>query len=486
MKYFLITILSFCIFFSCTEEEVMNSNVKLEFSADTITFDTVFASVGSITKTLTIYNNNNFDVSSNIKLKGLSSANFRMNIDGTPGNTQNNILIPKNDSIFIFIEVTINPSLNTTPYILSDSLIFESGNSTQSVMLVAWGQDAVFHTPNTFGEIIDGLDTTKIYYHQIASNQTWTNSKPHVIYGYVIVEPNAQLNIDAGTNIYFHQNSGILVGNPFSNQTGGTLKVNGTYGNEVTFQGDRLDSWYTNLPGQWDRIRFIPGSFDNEINYAIIKNGTTGIHADTVANNNPTVKINNTIISNMSSIGILGQGAKIEANNTIISECGQYTVACYIGGEYSFNHCTFANYWNYSIRNTPSILLNNFYVDAFDNIQIRDLNNVSFENCIIYGSLSTEISFQEEESGSFNYSFNHSLIKIDPNFNTNTSSFNNIIKNTDPLFVDHLNNDFKLSNSSPAIYTGNYQLTLDNNLLLDIEEKTRNNPPSMGAFEFED
>ena len=98
----------------------MNSNVKLQFSSDTITFDTVFASVGSITKKLTIYNNNNFDVSSNIKLKGLSAANFRMNIDGAPGNTQNNILIPKNDSIFIFIEVTINPSLNTTPYILSD------------------------------------------------------------------------------------------------------------------------------------------------------------------------------------------------------------------------------------------------------------------------------------------------------------------------------------------------------------------------------
>ncbi len=99
---------------------------------------------------------------------------------------------------------------------------------------------------------------------------------------------------------------------------------------------------------------------------------------------------------------------------------------------------------------------------------------------------STEISFQEEESGIFNYSFNHSLIKIDPNFNTNSSNFINIIKNSDPLFVDHLNNDFKLSNSSPALYTGNYQITLDNNLLLDIEEKTRNNPPSMGAFEFLD
>ena len=124
MKYFLITILSFCIFFSCTDEEVMNSNVKLQFSADTITFDTVFASVGSITKTLTIYNNNNFDVSSNIKLKGLSAANFRMNIDGTPGNTQNNILIPRNDSIFIFIDYTIIVFVNYFIETLQYSVFF--------------------------------------------------------------------------------------------------------------------------------------------------------------------------------------------------------------------------------------------------------------------------------------------------------------------------------------------------------------------------
>ena len=73
-------------------------------------------------------------------------------------------------SVFLFIEVTIDPSSNTTPYILSDSLIFEIGNNIQSVKLVAWGQDAHFYTPNTYGEVINGTDTTKIYYHQINSN----------------------------------------------------------------------------------------------------------------------------------------------------------------------------------------------------------------------------------------------------------------------------------------------------------------------------
>ena len=486
MKQLLAVLIGIIILFGCTKEDEILYEGKLDFSTDTITFDTVFASIGSITKTLTIYNNNNSDIFSNISIKGSSSANFRMNIDGVAGNNQNNVLIPKNDSIFIFIEVTVDPSSNTTPYILSDSLTFEIGSNIQSVKLVAWGQDAHFYTPNTYGEIINGTDTTKIYYHQINSNQIWSNDKPHVIYGYVIIEPNSQLTINEGTDVYFHQNSGMIVGNPFSSVTGGTLKVNGTLNNEVTFQGDRLDSWYENIPGQWDRIRFIPGSYDNEINYAIIKNGTTGIHADTVANSNPTVTINNTIIKNMSSIGILGQGAKIVASNTIVSECGQYTVACYIGGDYTFNHCTFANYWNYSIRNTPSILLNNYYVDANDNVQIRDLNNAYFGNCIIYGSLTTEVSFDKNENGMFDYYFENSLLKIDQSINTNTANFTNIIKNDDPIFQDHLNNDLSIDENSPAIETGNFQITQDNNLFLDICGENRNDPPDMGAYQYID
>lgn len=486
MRIIQIFVLALIILFSCSKpDEEMMSNANLNFSSDTITFDTIFSSIGSITKTLTIYNNNNFDIISDINLNGASAANFRMNIDGISGNNQNDIFIGKNDSIFIFIEVSINPSLNSLPYILSDSLIFTTGQNQQVIKLIAWGQDAYFHTANTFGEIINGSDTNKIYYHQINSNQTWLNDKPHVVYGYVIIEPNAELNINEGTNIYFHKNSGIIVGNPFSDQYGGTLKVNGTLNNEVTFQGDRLDSWYQNVPGQWDRIRFIPGSYNNEINYAIIKNGTTGIHADTVSNSNPTVTIKNTIITNMSSIGILGQGARLDVSNSVISQCGQYTVACYIGGDYTFNHCTFANYWNYSFRNTPSILLNNYYYDNNENIQIRNLNNAYFGNCIIYGSLSTEISFDNNENGQFNFTFDHSLLKIDPNMNTLSNNYINIIKNSDPLFTDYLNNDFSLKENSPAINSGNFQISQNNNLLFDLNEVNRNDPPELGAYEYD-
>ena len=480
MKKYLLPLLTITILFAC-KKEIMDTDqsATLHFSTDTITFDTVFASIGSITKTLTVYNHNSFNVKSNIALKGNSAAHFRMNIDGVPGNNQSNIEIPAKDSIFIFLEVTIDPSNSNTPYILSDSLVFTTGTKQQDVDVVAWGQDAYFHTANTYGDIINGDDTSRFFYHQLECNEIWDNNKPHVIYGYVIVDPNCMLTINAGTNIYLHKNSGILVGNPFVNSSGGSIQINGTLGNEVTFQGDRLDPWYKDIPGQWDRIWLMPGSINNEINYAIIRNGNIGIHADTVANSNPTVSITNTIIENMSAIGILGQGANITATNTVVSKCGQYAVACNIGGTYNFIHCTFANYWDYNHRNTPSILLNNYYEGADGNIYARDLNAANFTNCIIDGNLSTEVSFQEQELGVFNYNFDHCLIKLDPTINTDNSHYKNTIINQSPKFIDNTESDFHLTEDSPAINAGNSSTEGTS----DIEGNPRNNP-DLGAYEF--
>jgi hypothetical protein len=477
-KYFLPLLITILLF-ACKKELMENDqSANLHFSTDTITFDTIFASIGSITKTLTVYNRNNFDVKSNIALLGNSAANFRMNIDGIAGNSQTNIEIPAKDSIFIFLEVTIDPSWSNTPYILSDSLVFTTGTKKQDVDVVAWGQDAYFHTANTYGDIINGTDTTRFYYHLLDCTTPWTNDKPHVIYGYAVVDAGNTLTINEGCNVYLHNNSGILVGNPFLEASGGSIKVNGTLGNAVTFQGDRLDSWYKDIPGQWDRIWLMPGSIDNEINYAIIRNANIGIHADTVGNNNPTVRITNTIIENMSAIGILGQGANISATNTVVSKCGQYAVACNIGGTYNFTHCTFANYWDYSRISTPSILLNNYYEGSDGNIYVRNLEEANFTNCIIDGNLSTEVSFQEQELGDFNYSFDHCLIKLDPTIDTDNSHYQSVIINQSPEFVNNTESDFHLSEESPAIDAGK-----TTSILNDIEGNARNNA-DIGAFEF--
>ena len=413
-----------------------------------------------------------------------------MNVDGVSGNNHSSIEIPANDSIFIFLEVTPNQN-GSNDFLLTSNIEFTTGTKKQDVKLVSPARNANFHLPND-NIFYNGTDSVNYRYFSIKGNKVWTNELPHVIYGYVVIEPNAKLTIEEGTQIYFHNNSGMFVGNPILiSENGnppannGTLIIDGSLGNEVTMQGDRLDPWYENTPGQWNGIHFIQGSVNSSIDYATIINGTTAIRADSVANNSPTVIISNTIIKSMSSIGILGQGGNITATNTVISKCGQYAVACNIGGIYNFTHCTFANYWDYSNRNTPSILLNNYYEGADGNIYVRDLKEANFTNCIIDGNLSTEVSFQEQELGAFNYNFNHCLIKLDPTINTNNEHYENTTINQAPKFVDNTKSDFHLTESSPAIDAGNNS-TEDTQ---DIEGKDRNIPvdsnPDIGAYEFE-
>ena len=462
-----------------------SQSATLHFSNDTIIFDTAFHSIGTPTQTLTIYNRNNFTVLTNISLKLISGGSFRMNVDGEAGNDHSAIEIPAKDSIFIFLEVTPNQN-SSNDFLLTSTIEFTTGTKKQDIKLVSPARNANFHLPydNIF---IDGTDSINYKYFSISENTTWTNDLPHVIYGYVVIEPNATLTIEEGTKIYFHKNSGMFVGNPLligengvPPTNNGTLIIDGSLGNEVIIRGDRLDSWYENIPGQWNGIHFVQGSINSTIDYAIISNGTTAIRADSVANSNPTVTINNTIIENMSSIGILGQEAKIAASNTIVSRCGQYTVACNIGGSYNFNHCTFANYWDFSQRNAPSILLNNYYEGADGYIYIRDLDAVNFTNCIIDGSLSTEVSFQQQELGEFNYTFDHCLIKLDPTINTINVHYANVLINQSPKFVDTYENDFHLKENSPAINAGNNSTEGSS----DIEENPRSNP-DLGAYEFE-
>jgi len=94
MRNLLILFTLITIIFSCKKEENLNFSGNLNFSNDTILFDTIFSSIGSTTKTLTIYNNQNQNVVTNIELKGSSSANFRINVDGVSGDMHKDIIIP--------------------------------------------------------------------------------------------------------------------------------------------------------------------------------------------------------------------------------------------------------------------------------------------------------------------------------------------------------------------------------------------------------
>ena len=67
-----------------------------------------------------------------------------MNVDGESGNNIEQITISANDSMFVFLELTIDPTNTNTPYLVSESILFNTGNIQQDVNLIAYGQEVIF------------------------------------------------------------------------------------------------------------------------------------------------------------------------------------------------------------------------------------------------------------------------------------------------------------------------------------------------------
>src|SRR4030043_1531453 len=319
---YLSIIVLFAGFISCERfDRITDPDAKLRFSSDTVFFDTIFTTLGSTTKQLRVYNHYDQPLKiSSIELVGGQESVFRLNIDGISVNSATNIEIPPKDSIYIFVGVTLDPNNANSLLMIQDSIVFVTNANIQDVDLVAWGQDV--HLIN--GEIIN--------------SETWINDKPYLVFNSMLIDTNEVLTVEEGVIIHFHRDSRLYVA--------GTIVVNGTKDNPVTFQGDRLEQLYKDIPGQWDGLWLVPGSTDNRINYDIIKNGIIGIESDTLASIiTPTLEISNSVIINMSAVGILGLGTTIKASNCVVGNCGQFALAFLYGGSYEFYHCTIANYW---------------------------------------------------------------------------------------------------------------------------------------------
>ena len=100
---------------SCRNDfESVPSTGNLEFSKDTVYLDTVFTNIGSSTYNLKVYNRSDEDINiPTIQLANGETSNYRLNVDGIPGKSFEDIQIMAKDSIFIFIETTAD--INTLP-----------------------------------------------------------------------------------------------------------------------------------------------------------------------------------------------------------------------------------------------------------------------------------------------------------------------------------------------------------------------------------
>lgn len=429
---------------NCRKDQLGNGNIS--FTTDTLTFDTVFTTLGSTTKYFKVINADKKAVRvEDIRLMHLNgNQQFRINVDGVNGDQFSDIEIPAKDSIYVFVEVTVNPNSTATPFLIEDDVQFIIGGGTSTVHLQAFGQNAHYH----YGEEIKSGET-----------KYWSNDLPHIVIPHdtvpgVYVRCNATLNIQPGAKVFLANNAALFIE--------GTLNATANnWSDSIVFQGIRLEHFYDDKPGQWFGIVFLrnydctPQGF---FNHCVINESTYGIYAgaglDTLGplyvgpTYRPNVTIQNSIVKYSSLNAVYGFNANILAENSMFFTCGENVVKFGLGGDYTFTHCTLYNAGSSTVAHKNETLLLSNLLSVNNQIVATEPLKTRFTNCVIYGSLQNEVSFNNYNESltnltDFDNAFFYSAVKTKQDtFNLQTTTHDNLIYNQEPRFRDAESGNF--------------------------------------------
>lgn len=453
---------------SCKKDKVVYGEGRhLEFSLDTLKFDTLFVSLGSTTKRFTVRNKHNRTIEvSKIYLKGNDSP-YRLTIDGEPSNQVEHVLIPANDSVYVFVEVTVDPNDESLPFVILDEVVFETEGNKKSVVLQSYGQNAHFY---------EGASI---------QTQTWNNDLPYVILNSLEVEEGHVLTIKEGVTVYFGGNSGMFIN--------GTLHIEGGQDTTqwVTFRGYRLDKQannvlYDQLPGQWLGVFIMRGSQNNRIENFRMRGSEYGLNIGTVnvedlssvsLSNAPDLRILNSAIYNSSMYGVYGFLAKIHATNLLIYNIGRNAIYTSLGGEYLIEHSTFhLRSSGFFDHKEPTLYMSDYHAYSQQVPPLQAPLNMTMINSVVDGTSNEEVLFDFLSEGN-QVEIGFSSLKFSEPQPAEVI-LNNIFQNQDNGFENPSKSDFRLKEGSILIDKGE-----NINVLFDIVGNPRSSPPDIGAFE---
>ncbi len=392
----------------------------VDFSSDTVFFDTVFTSIGSVTREFRAINNGRDPLLiDRIYLGGGTDSPFRLNINGVPGISSEKITLTHGDSLFVFVDVTIDPTSEVNPVTVVDSVVFESGSHAGRVILEAWGQDIW---------LIEDSET---------GTASWTDGKPYVITGSFLVDTTATLTLEPGARVYFHHDAGLTVA--------GRLLANGTAENPILFATDRIEPDYNDVPGRWKGIHFLNCSRNNIVSYCEIRNAVIAVSLEGNQSVVPDLTLSGARLMHNSVASLVASNAEVLAANSLFAHSGFSTVSLKEGGTYDFIHCTMANRWEYSFRSEPVMLIGKGK---------GVLPEVTVINTVISGSLDDELlidALPAEISGRF--FADSSLIKVDTTDSDWYAStlFKRVQTNPLPRYLDESAYDYRPDTLSPLI-----------------------------------
>ena len=402
-------------FSSCVDKLgfTTDPNHRLAFSSDTIAFDTLFTDVSSATQAFLIYNRNKENLSiSHAWVAGGEDSPYRVNIDGLAGAAFTDLIIRGGDSMYVFVEVTIDPRGQDEPFEVSDSLLFtlESG-VTQQVIFAASGQDATVLR----GMVID-------------TDARFTAQRPYLIYDSLRVEEGSALYLEPGTRLFFADKVEM--------QVYGRVEAMGTADAPIVFRGARTDRMFSYLPydrlsAQWGGITLHESSADNVFVHCDIHSGTYGLRAKGVSLMDDKVLMRNSQIHNVDDDALQLTLCKASFYNSLFTNAGGHCVNI-LGGQMDFLHCTMANFFPWKSERGVAVNISN-YVEEEN--AVYPLLGVNFINSIITGSKDDELmgvviakNDTVDWSEYAQYNFKHSVINSwKEALNPDTLHFSNIV-----------------------------------------------------------
>jgi hypothetical protein len=339
--YLLITI---GLFVACTDDDNFgtSSGLRLSFSTDTVSLDTLFSGTPSSTYSFWVHNKNDDGIRlSSVHLSRRNQTGFRVNVDGsyldnTLGSQVNDLEVRRNDSILVFVELTSSENVQQDPKLIEDDLVFtlESGIQ-QKVNLRAWSWDAA-----KYDELIVTKDSIIESY------------SPIIIYKGLTIREGATLMI-RNTTLYFHNQAGIEV-----------------YGNLVTdsciIRGNRLDRMFSYLPydrvsGQWKGIHFYETSTQNRLNGTEIRNAENAIVLDSAKLDTTQVRLTMTrcVIHNAKGNGLESVNANISLHDCQFTNTWGDCVSI-IGGIADISYCTLAQFYPFNADRGAALRFTNY------------------------------------------------------------------------------------------------------------------------------
>lgn len=470
---------------SCRTDMDFEPNTQpLRLSADTVYLDPVFAETQSSSYLVKIYNTSN----KNIKIPQLTlgkgeQSYFNLLIEGVSGKQFSNVELLAKDSLYVFVHTMGKADPQAKEFIYTDQIRLLGPTQPQHIELVTVIKDAYFlHPGQTEHQVLqtvqlDNQTTVEGFYlgdTNVHAKNTLTldNTKPYVVYGYAIIPENQTLTLEAGTEIYFHQNSGII------GLSGSAIQAMGTIDQPILLRNDRLESDYAYTAGQWSGIRMQePGP--SVLDYVTITQAKIGLYLDHASD----FTLRNTQLFNHLYSALLAVNSTVVGQNVVAAQAQNATVVLRQGGDYLFQHCTFVNS---GLRPDQTALL-------LTNTTENPLTRLTIQNSLLHSSIAQSFELAVDENAPIR--FESTAFKDTSKRHTATPLYNyaDVSRYSQPVVLDTpalASIDFQDPKKNVWTYSsemthliGKGDATIANRIPLDIAGKDRKNAADLGAYQ---